>query len=340
MAHRIEPANRPRVHGRGNRRLDGVLDFVAFAARPMPVLTLLDEAPKRIVDLLEADVCSLYLVEGRSELVMRGNVGFSSEAIGQVRLRVGEGITGEAVEYMRPISTATAEQHAAYKHFAELGEERFPVFLAVPIPGKTGPLGAIVVQRRTGAFSDPDVELLVVIGGVIAAGSRHADLVDQERDRATRSTGSGTRRVTLAGRPVVSGRALGAVAALRRPAGRPGERSPSGSSKEDVRLLRAAFQSAEKAIRGLRERAQGVGLERDAAFLSTYIEILGDMRFRERATELAAAGTGVATALSKVARAVAHAAASVSKDPFLEERARDIEDLCDALTMMATTERR
>jgi len=340
MAHRIEPPNRPRVHARGNRRLDGVLDFVAFAARPTPVLTLLDEAPRRIVELLEADVCSLYLVESRSELVMRGNVGFSSEAIGQVRLRVGEGITGEAVEYMRPISTATAEQHSAYKHFAELGEERFPVFLAVPVPGKTGPLGAIVVQRRKGAFSDHDVELLVLIGGVIAAGSRNVDLVDQERDRATRSTGSGTRRVTLAGRPVVSGRALGAVAALRRPAGRPGERSSSGSSKEDVRLLRAAFEAAEKAIRGLRERAREVGLEVDAAFLSTYLEILGDMRFRERATELAAAGTGVATALSKVARAVAHAAASVSKDAFLEERARDIEDLCDALTMMAMAERR
>ncbi len=340
MAHRIEPANRPRVHGRGNRRLDGVLDFVAFAARPMPVLTLLDDAPGRIVELLEADVCSLYLVEGRSELVMRANVGFSSDAIGQVRLRVGEGITGEAVEYMRPISTETAEQHAAYKHFAELGEERFPVFLAVPIPGRAGPLGAIVVQRRTRAFSDHDVELLVLVGGVIAAGSRHAELVGEEGDRRTRNTGSGTRRVTLAGRPIVSGRALGAVAALRRPAGRPGERTSAGSSKEDVRLLRSAFEAADKSIRELRERARSRGLERDAAFLATYLEILGDMRFRERATELAAAGTGVATALSKVARAVAHAAASVSKDAFLEERARDIEDLCDALTMLATTERR
>jgi phosphotransferase system enzyme I (PtsP) len=340
MAHRIEPATRPRVHGRGNRRLDAVLDFVAYAARPMPVLTLLDEAPRRIVELLEADVCSLYLVEGRSELVMRANVGFSSEAIGQVRLRVGEGITGESVEYMRPVSTETAEQHSSYKHFAELGEERFPVFLAVPIPGKTGPLGAIVVQRRTRAFSDHDLEVLVLVGGVIAAGSRHAELADQEQERGTRSTGGGTRRVTLAGRPVVSGRALGAVAALRRPAGRPGERSSSGSAKEDVRLLRAAFDSAEKAIRGLRERARDLGLERDGVFLATYLEILGDARFRERATELAASGAGVATALSKVARAVAHAAASVSKDPFLEERARDIEDLCDALTMMATSERR
>src|SRR5580700_10937767 len=87
---------RPRVHGRGNRRLDAVLDFAAFAARPMPLLTLLDEAPRRVASLLQAEVCSLYVVEGdKSELVMRGNVGFSRAAIGEVRLRIGEGLTGE-----------------------------------------------------------------------------------------------------------------------------------------------------------------------------------------------------------------------------------------------------
>src|SRR5476649_1594795 len=109
------PALRPprvHVHERGDKRLDAVLDFVAFTARPMALLTLLDEAPRRIAVMLQADVCSLYLLEGdESELVMRGNVGFSTGAIGQVRLRIGEGITGEAVEYMRPITTSSAEAH-------------------------------------------------------------------------------------------------------------------------------------------------------------------------------------------------------------------------------------
>src|SRR5882672_12713618 len=154
---------RPRVHAKGNKRLDGVLDLVAFTARPMALGPLLDEAPLRIASILEADVCSLYLLEGdRSELVMRGNVGLSNAAIGQVRLRIGEGITGEAIEYMRPVSTETAEQHAAYKHFAGIGEERFPVFLAVPIRGKAGPLGAVVVQRSARPFTDADIELLAM----------------------------------------------------------------------------------------------------------------------------------------------------------------------------------
>src|ERR1019366_9463421 len=343
-ARRIAPTAGPRVHERGNKRLDGVLDFVAFAARPMPLLTLLDEAPRRIVSLLEAEVCSLYLLEGdKSELVMRGNVGLSNAAIGQVRLRVGQGITGESIEYMRPISTETAEQHGAYKHFAGIGEERFPVFLAVPFRGKAGPLGAVVVQRSAVPFTEADIELLALVGGLIAAGSRHAELVDEARERRARRTGGGTRKVTLAGRPVVVGRALGAVAALRRPPRRPEERpnGPEGPHADaHVRRLRGAFDVAEKAIHGLRERAGSIGLAADAQFLSTYVEILEDMRFRERATELVASGAGVAQALSKVARAVTRAAASVTRDSFLEERARDIEDLCDALTMLADTDRR
>ena len=49
---------KPKVHGVGNARLDGVLEFVAFAAKPMPLLTLLDEGPRRIALIFEADVHS------------------------------------------------------------------------------------------------------------------------------------------------------------------------------------------------------------------------------------------------------------------------------------------
>jgi phosphotransferase system enzyme I (PtsP) len=333
--------DRPFVHGRGNRRLDAVLDFTAFAARPMPLLTLLDEAPRRVADLLQADVCSLYVVEGdKSELVMRGNVGFSSAAIGEVRLRIGEGLTGEALEYMRPVSTARAEQNAAYKHFAQLGEERFPVFLAVPIYGKSGPLGALVVQRSTVAFADADIEVLALIGGLIAAGIRHAELVDEVRERRSRRSTGGTRKVTLTGRPGVVGRALGVAAALRRPRARASSRAAGSDPEADVHRLRVTFEVAEKAIRGVRARAQAIGLDQEAHFLATYGHIIEDMRFRERATELAGAGAGVAQALSRVARDVTRTAVSLTRDAFLEDRARDIEDLCDALTMLAGAETR
>jgi len=340
---------KPKVHERGNHRLDGVLDFVAFAAKPMPLSTLLDEAPRRVANLFEADVCSVYLLEGDGqELVMRGNVGFQQAALGQVRLRIGQGITGEAVEYQRPVSTTTAKQHGSYKHFEELGEERFPVFLAVPLRGKSGPLGALVVQRKAPAFTEADIELVSAIGGLIAAGVRHAELIDARREKAPRRAGGGTRKVTLTGRPVVVGRALGAVAALRRPAAaRPTSESladsaltPAQVGTADVRMLKSAFDVGDKAIDALRARARTLGVQKDAAFLDTYSQILGDQRFRERATELAAEGLGLPHALAQVAREAARTAASITRDPFMEDRARDLEDLCDALTMLATSDKR
>jgi phosphotransferase system enzyme I (PtsP) len=90
----------------------------------------------------------------------------------------------------------------------------------------------------------------------------------------------------------------------------------------------------------LSERARKLDLGRDAAFLSTYVEILGDQRFRERANEFAETGVGIGQALARVAREVTRTAASITRDPFLEERARDIEDLCDALTMLAAADKR
>ena len=105
-------------------------------------------------------------------------------------------------------------------------------------------------------------------------------------------------------------------------------------------MLRSAFDVAEKSIRGLNERARQLDLGRDAHFLTTYVEILGDARFRERASELAAEGMGLTQALDRVARDVTRTAHSITRDPFLEERAKDIEDLCDALTMLAAADKR
>ncbi len=329
-----------RVHVRGDPRLDAVLDFLAFTARTMPLVALLDEAPRRVASMFEADVCSLYLVEGsEGELVMRGNVGFASAAIGEVRLRVGEGITGSAVEYMRPISMAVADRHEAYKHFDDLGEERFPVFLAVPIRGKNGPLGALVVQRSQRPFTPHDVELLSAIGGLIAAGIRNAELVDEVRGKRPRNAGGGTRKVTLTGRPVHAGLALGAVAALARPPTHPVAAAAGTNANAEVQLLRSAFDVAERSIVALQKRATEMGLAH-AEFLATYTAILEDSRLRQRATELVAGGADVAQALSRVSRDAVRAAISFSRDAFLQERAQDIEELCDALRMLAKADRR
>src|ERR1700679_2899929 len=164
--HAVRPHVMPttaRIHARGEVRLDLVIDFVQFVAKPMPLSLLLDEAPRRIARIVGADVASLYLMEGDGdELVLRGNVGFPQGARGVIRLAVGEGITGMAVECMRPISVIQASEHERYRAFPELDEDRYPVFLAVPVLGHQRALGALVVQRAGDlAFGASDVDLIV-----------------------------------------------------------------------------------------------------------------------------------------------------------------------------------
>ncbi len=328
-----------RIHARGEGRLDQVLEFVHFVGKPMPLALLLDEAPRRIAEIVGASVASLYLLEGEGgELVLRGNIGFPEGARGVVRLAVGEGITGMAVECMRPISVVQAPEHERYRAFPELDEDRYPVFLAVPVLGHQRALGALVVQRAGDrAFSPGDVDLIVALTAPLASGIRHAQLLDEKTERSqARRTGGGTRKVTLPGVPVVRGRALGAIAAMRRPAAVPSHQKRG----EDPRLLRTAFDVAGKALGALVTRAALLDKSEEARFLSTYLLLVSDSRLRERAFELVGEGRSVAQALGLIAREATRAANGIVGDPFLQDRARDIEDFCDAILMLAAPDQR
>jgi phosphotransferase system, enzyme I, PtsP len=334
------------VHGESARTL-ALTDFIEFTSRPLPLGRLLDEAPARIAAILQADVCSIYLREGSGKtLVMRGNVGFKKTALGRVELTVGEGITGKAVATAKPVTVADARKSASYKHIDDLGEEAFPVFLAAPILGRGGVLGAVVTQRKAIAFTPADVDLALAVGAIIAAGVRTAELLDERRERPTRKAGGGTRRVTLTGLPLVTGRAIGAAAALRRPAARPSVRPPGeGVTPEDAQRaectrLAGAFEEAERGLSQLHARSAELKLGKKAAFLWTFDQILSDQRFRERALELVEGGAQVGPALATVAREVARTATAFSRDAFMEDRARDIEDLCDAISMLAAADKR
>jgi phosphotransferase system enzyme I (PtsP) len=314
-----------------------VLDYLEFVAKPQALSEVLDEAPKKIAACVDADVASLYLLEGDGRtMVMRGNVGFPEGARGKVRLSLGEGITGHAVEIQHPVAAERAPDHRSYRAFPELGEERYPAFAAVPIIGPHGPLGAVVVQRAADRpFSDSEVSLVAALTAPISSAIRLARLLDDMRDTPENRAGSGTRKLTLTGVPVVPGRSLGAIAALRRPAISP-EREPDA---DDAERFQASLEVAERALRGLLERAMERGLGGRAEFIQSFLLMVGDQRLRHRSVELLGEGESLASALGKVAREATRAA-SKQGDAFLVERARDLEQLCDALLMLASPDSR
>jgi len=316
----------PRIHAQGDAaRLDAVLELVAFTARPHPLNVALDELPLRLAKVFQADVCSIYFLEGE-ELVMRGNVGFKESTLGEIRLQVGEGITGQAVEYLRPLSLEAAPAHSSYRHFPSLGEEHFPIFLAVPVSGPTGPLGALVLQRRQPpAFDGADVELASALTAPIAAIAERARLVDALQ-RHKKSVPGG-HRVLLSGKAVVPGKALGAVTTLPRPEAQ----TPDGrEGKTPQQALELARKQLARTLLRVQEDAKG---SPELGFLSAMRTILEDGRLQERALEFAEKSGGLAHGLVR-AGTDALRVARRSGEPFALQRAQHIAEVCEALALL------
>lgn len=299
----------------------------------MPLGAFLDAAPALVAEVLDAEVASLYLLEADGEtIVLRGNHGFGESALGRVRMRVGQGLTGLAIADRRPLRVAHGPSHDLFLGFPELREERYPVFAVAPVMGPEGPTGGLVVQRARRPFSEAEVELLMALGAAIFAALRSAEVFDLLRGgKAPRqSRAPGLRRALLSGRPVTPGRALGTLAATRRPGGS----SQGASGQAGVSALGAAIAAARRRLEAVaREAAEGHA-DAEAAWEAP-LQVLADGRFLGRALSLVEAGAPVGEALGQVAREAARAAVRVSRDPFSAARAREIEALCEALTVIA-----
>jgi signal transduction protein with GAF and PtsI domain len=112
------PAAAMFVHERGNRSLDGLFRLIEVAGQPSPLEEVLSAICEQVAAVAPADVVSIYVRdehEGESGFTLRANVGFPEDAVGRVRLRLGEGIVGFVAERMRPVSVETAERDEHFK---------------------------------------------------------------------------------------------------------------------------------------------------------------------------------------------------------------------------------
>lgn len=316
-----------RIHKSGDSsRLDRLLELLAVVATPRPLMAALDQLPERVGSVFAAEVCSIYLLES-DRLVLRGNVGFPVDALPDITLCVGEGITGQAVQLGRPISLTNAPQQPGYRYFAELGEA-LPFFLATPIVGAAGPLGALVLQRSEARFAPRDVELAVALTAPIAAAVEQAKLIEGLSGQGRRISHS-TRRVTLSGRAAIRGRAVGRMQL----APRPGDDLPGPTGDEAATLLETVKQDLRRQIETLQQRAPT--LHADPAPLAALLQMLEDARAWERVLELSRERSVPLPRALCTAGGEALRAATRTQDAFNIERAAALSDLCETLAMLA-----
>ena len=147
-----------------------------YLTRPVQLYDALQAIVGMIAEFMQSDSCLLYLIS-RGELVLCAAKGGNPGAVGEVRLRLDEGLTGWVARERRLLSLSREAYHdPRFKLFRELPEDTYEAFLSAPILCRNRVLGVINLQHRpVHAHSGDEMDLLTTvgeqIGGLVAAAS-------------------------------------------------------------------------------------------------------------------------------------------------------------------------
>jgi phosphoserine phosphatase RsbU/P len=140
---------------------------------------LLAKIPQLIARLTKFSAFSVYLLdEKKQELRIAYAVGYPDAALLNMRLKVGQGVVGAAVEEGRPILVNDIRQEPRY-----MGPLRNMLSqLAVPMRRKGRVIGALnLLNEVEGAFTDQDEALLRQFAAHVAVAIENARLFRSER---------------------------------------------------------------------------------------------------------------------------------------------------------------
>jgi phosphotransferase system enzyme I (PtsP) len=164
--------------GGGEYELLSLEEIVRLVSSEVPLADVLDEITTKIAFRMGVEVCSIYLNKG-GHLVLSATHGLSRDAVGKVRLALGEGITGFAAKSRSIVAVADAAADPRYRHFPSAKEERYRAMLSCPIIGNHGRVvGVVNVQTvRTRNFTPSEIRYVGIVASLVHACLRVRDRV-------------------------------------------------------------------------------------------------------------------------------------------------------------------
>ena len=172
-----------------DRELALLRELIQAASSGPGVEPLAAAAARMITAATGTDVCFVHVLDDTNQsLTLTGATPpFDSEA-GKIRLPLGSGISGWVASHREPVVIGDdKESDPRYMPFESLRGRDFTSMVSVPMEtdpgGLVGVLNVHTVERRE--FTDRDVQLLLVIGRLIAGAMHqarlHRQLVARER---------------------------------------------------------------------------------------------------------------------------------------------------------------
>ena len=128
---------------------------------------MLGEIVGLTVQVTECDACLVYLLDrDTDEVVLRASQVPHASALGNLRMKVGEGVTGWVAEHKSVVALASkAGADARFKRFQTLVEDTYEAFLSVPLVSGGDVIGVINVHHRElHNHTSEEISLLTFIG--------------------------------------------------------------------------------------------------------------------------------------------------------------------------------
>lgn len=142
-----------------------------------PLHEVLDQIVEFLNEVLGADACLIYVLEG-TDLVLRASKNPRPEFVDQLRIPVGEGVTGWVAERREPaVISQGAARDLRFRKYSRLPEDGFEAFLSVPILAGGRLVGVLNLQRRKPhEHSQQEVWLASTLGHLVGAEIERARL--------------------------------------------------------------------------------------------------------------------------------------------------------------------
>ena len=187
---RFAPARRtPRNVLTADRELALLRELIRAASSGPGVEPLAAAAARMITAATGTDVCFVHVLDDTERsLTLTGATPPFDSQVGKIRLPLGQGVSGWVASHREPVVIiADKESDPRYRPFESLRGSDFTSMVSVPMEtdpgGLVGVLNVHTVAQRD--FEDRDVELLTVIGRLIAGAMHqarlHRQLVARER---------------------------------------------------------------------------------------------------------------------------------------------------------------
>ncbi len=154
----------------------------------------LDEMLGEIVGLAAqvtgCDACLVYLIEaGTGEFVLRASLVPHAQDLGNLRMKMGEGVTGWVAEHQSAVAlSSNASADRRFKIFPALIEDTYEAFLSVPLVNKGKVIGVINVHHRERHEHAPDEIATVSFIGEQMGSAIAKSLLEEENARLAEET--------------------------------------------------------------------------------------------------------------------------------------------------------